>query len=106
MTVAPLRWLGNMSYYQVHSLVVRVGAVLRVPLLPTGMPGCLFWALMPATFGATLAASALLFVAVEKPIWLRPKAAALPPPSATASAAGPDAPDPARAQVVKTGSAA
>jgi len=74
MTWAPLRWLGNMSYsyYLVHGFVVRIAMVVLGRVLPSGMPDWVFWGFMPILYLATLAASALLFVLVEKPISLRP----------------------------------
>jgi exopolysaccharide production protein ExoZ len=74
MTVAPLRWLGNMSYsyYLIHGFVVRISMVILARALPIGMPDYLFWAFMPILYLATLMASSLLFVLVEKPLSLRP----------------------------------
>ena len=74
MTWGPLRWLGNMSYsyYLMHGFVVRIAAALLARALPTGMPDWLFWGCMPVLYAATLVASALLFVLVEKPVSLRP----------------------------------
>ena len=74
MTFAPLRWLGNMSYsyYLVHGFVVRIAMVLLAGVLPFGMPDWVFWGFMPVLYVATLLASSLLFVIVEKPISLRP----------------------------------
>ena len=79
MVWAPLRWLGNMSYsyYLVHGFVVRIAMVLLARLLPHGMEDWVFWALMPVLYAATLAASALLFILVEKPISLQPSATRL-----------------------------
>ena len=78
MTVTPLRWLGNMSYsyYLVHGFVVRAGMVVLARMLPHGMPEWLFWLFMPILFGVTLVASAVLFIAVEKPLSLRPQTVA------------------------------
>jgi peptidoglycan/LPS O-acetylase OafA/YrhL len=76
MTVAPLRWLGNMSYsyYLVHGFVVRIVMVALARVLPHGMPDWVFWGFMPVLYAATLLASALLFIAVEKPVSLQPGA--------------------------------
>ncbi len=76
MAWAPLRWLGNMSYsyYLVHGLVVRVAFVALGRVLPDGLPPWAFWALLAPLFAATLAAGAVLFIAVEKPVSLRPRA--------------------------------
>lgn len=77
MTLTPLRWLGNMSYsyYLLHGFVVRIAMVLLGRVLPEGMPGWLFWGLIPILFGLTVLASSLLFIFVEKPISLRPRPA-------------------------------
>jgi exopolysaccharide production protein ExoZ len=74
MTIAPLRWLGNMSYsyYLMHGIITRIIMVPLMRMLPLGMPDWLFWALLPVVYVATLVASSLLFVLVEKPISLRP----------------------------------
>ena len=76
MTWMPLRWLGNMSYsyYLLHGFVVRIAMVLLARVLPLGMPDWVFWALMPVLYVATLLASSLLFVMVEKPVSLQPAA--------------------------------
>ncbi len=75
MAWAPLRWLGNMSYsyYLVHGIVVRVAFVALGRVLPDGMPPWAFWALLAPLFAATLAAGAVLFIAVEKPVSLQPQ---------------------------------
>lgn len=77
MTLAPLRWLGNMSYsyYLIHGFVVRIAMVMLARWMPGGMADWIFWAIMPVLFAATLLASALLFMIVEKPVSLRPAAA-------------------------------
>jgi peptidoglycan/LPS O-acetylase OafA/YrhL len=74
MAWTPLRWLGNMSYsyYLAHGFVVRIAMVVIGKILHGAMPVVLFWALIPILYVATLAASALLFVLVEKPFSLRP----------------------------------
>lgn len=76
MTVAPLRWLGNMSYsyYLVHGFVVRIAMVMLARVLPFGMPDWAFWVLMPILYVATLLAASVLFLIVEKPISLQPAA--------------------------------
>jgi exopolysaccharide production protein ExoZ len=76
MTWAPLRWLGNMSYsyYLVHGFVVRIAMIMLAQVLPLGMPDAVFWGFMPVLYVATLLASSLLFVIVEKPISLQPAA--------------------------------
>ena len=80
MVWAPLRWLGNMSYsyYLVHGFVVRIAMLLLGRLLAHGMPEWLFWAYIPLVFAATLAGSAVLFIAVEKPLSLQPKVRPVP----------------------------
>ena len=73
----PLRWLGNMSYsyYLLHGLTLKVAfVVLAVILPPAGVDIAAFWLLLPVMFTATLAASAILFLAVERPLSLAPKA--------------------------------
>jgi exopolysaccharide production protein ExoZ len=76
MTWTPLRWIGNISYsyYLMHGFVVRLIMVGLAHVLPTGMPDWLFWLSMAIIYLATLVCSAMLFVAVEKPISLRPQA--------------------------------
>ena len=78
MTWTPVRWLGNMSYsyYVVHGFVVRIAMVSLGKLLPHGMPDWVFWTAMPSLFLVTLVASACLFLVVEKPVSLRPRARA------------------------------
>lgn len=75
MTWAPLRWLGNMSYsyYLIHGFVVRAAFVALGRLLPDGLSPVVFWLLLPPLFAATLAAGAVLFIAVEKPLSLKPR---------------------------------
>ena len=74
MIWAPLRWLGNMSYsyYLLHGFVVRVAMMVLGRLLPQGMPEWIFWAVMPVLYATTIAAAAVLFVSVERPVSLRP----------------------------------
>jgi peptidoglycan/LPS O-acetylase OafA/YrhL len=71
----PLRWLGNMSYsyYLAHRLALhglRLAAGRILP--PDGGSTVVFAILLPAALLLTLAASAALFVAVEKPLSLAP----------------------------------
>ena len=77
MSWAPLRWLGNMSYsyYLLHGFVVHAAALVLGAILPGGMADWIFWLFMPVAFAATLAASAILFVGVEKPFSLKPRRA-------------------------------
>jgi peptidoglycan/LPS O-acetylase OafA/YrhL len=63
------------SYYLVHGFVVRITMVMLARVLPLGMPDWMFWACMPVLYAATLLTSSVLFVAVEKPVSLRPAAA-------------------------------
>lgn len=75
MTWTPLRWLGNMSYsyYLLHGSVVSVGFAALVSIHPGTMPAWLFWTYLPILFAGTLAAAAVLFIAVEKPLSLTMK---------------------------------
>jgi len=71
----PLRWLGNMSYsyYLAHGLALnglRLAAGRILP--PDGGSTVVFAILLPAALLLTLAVSAALFVAVEKPLSLAP----------------------------------
>ncbi len=74
MTWAPLRWLGNMSYsyYLLHGFVVQAAMLILRRLLPDGMPDWAFWTALAPVFSLTLAASAVLFLVIEKPVSLRP----------------------------------
>jgi exopolysaccharide production protein ExoZ len=76
MTITPVRWLGNMSYsyYLLHGFVVRIAMVMIAHALPFGLADWMFWALMPVLYVATLLASSVLFIVVEKPVSLRPVA--------------------------------
>lgn len=81
-----LRWLGNMSYsfYLLHGIVV-VAAFRGIGWqIGLGWPGWTFWALLPALFAASVAASLVLFLAVERPFSLKPRRA---PGAATQPAA-------------------
>jgi exopolysaccharide production protein ExoZ len=71
---APLRWLGNMSYsyYLIHGLTLNgVVLVAHGAVAADGHAPALFWILMPPSFLATVVASTLLFVGLEKPFSLR-----------------------------------
>jgi len=75
-TWTPLRWLGNMSYsyYLLHGLALKAAFVVLAVLLPTGQHGmALFWGLMPGMFAVTLVPTAILFLAVERPLSLAQK---------------------------------
>ena len=71
------------SYYLVHGLVVRAAFAVLGRLVPDGLPAWAFWAALPPLFAVTLAAGAVLFVTVERPLSLRPLARA---PGAAAAA--------------------
>jgi peptidoglycan/LPS O-acetylase OafA/YrhL len=73
-SLAPLRWLGNMSYsyYLLHGTVVFFSAQILARTLGHGLSPTLFWILLPAAFIATWMPPALLFLLVEKPLSLRP----------------------------------
>ena len=53
-------------------------------LIGLGWSGWTFWALLPALFAASVAASLVLFLAVERPVSLKPRRA---PGAATQPAA-------------------
>ena len=81
----PLRWLGNMSYsyYLVHGLTLKVlftALALVVPAAPWSAPA--FALLFVVAFAATLPTSALLFLAVERPLSLARAHAVTPRPVA------------------------
>lgn len=82
----PLRWLGNMSYsyYLVHGLVLKACFVVLAPRLPGSLHGAaLFWGMLGPLFVLTLLGAGGLFLLVERPLSLSPKAAPTPPPSPT-----------------------
>jgi len=75
LSVAPLRWLGNMSYsyYLLHGLTLKAGFLVMKHVLPPASVGdgvLLFWLLMPVMFAATLLPSAVLFLTIERPFSL------------------------------------
>ncbi|MBK4734325.1 acyltransferase family protein [Noviherbaspirillum pedocola] len=79
-SVAGLRWLGNMSYsyYLVHGLALKAAFLILMTFFPPREQGIVFFAgLMIAMFLWTLVASALMFIAIERPLSLdsarRPK---------------------------------
>jgi exopolysaccharide production protein ExoZ len=81
-SVAPLRWLGNMSYsyYLMHALTLKAFGFLIARACPSWHPGAAaHWALLPVALAATLVTSAVLFCAVEKPFSLAPKQSAASP---------------------------
>jgi peptidoglycan/LPS O-acetylase OafA/YrhL len=67
-----IRWLGNMSYsfYLIHGIPLHafglIAARLQLTSLPVPVVWLVFMAGLPATFLATSAVSAALFLAVEK----------------------------------------
>jgi peptidoglycan/LPS O-acetylase OafA/YrhL len=74
----PLRWLGNMSYsyYLLHGLALKAAFVALGALVThdTGHDAVLFWGLLPIMFAVTLIPTAALFLAVERPLSLKPTA--------------------------------
>jgi exopolysaccharide production protein ExoZ len=71
----PLRWLGNMSYsyYLVHGLFLRAAFLaLAHVATPDGHGALFFFAMMTPVFAVSLAGSALLFLAIERPLSLSP----------------------------------
>lgn len=75
-SVAPLRWLGNMSYsyYLMHALALKGLALAIARLRPGWNPGATgHWLLLPLAFAVTLVSSAVLFAAVEKRFSLAPR---------------------------------
>jgi exopolysaccharide production protein ExoZ len=91
-SVAPLRWLGNMSYsyYLMHSLALKGLALAIARLRPGWSPGATgHWLFLPLAFAATLVSSAVLFAAVERRFSLAPRRSrsAARPPALTLDAA-------------------
>ena len=73
----PLRWLGNMSYsyYLVHGLALNaIFVLLRASDLRGERGAVFFWLLMPVMLALTFVPAALLFLAIERPLSLRPRA--------------------------------
>lgn len=72
----PLRWLGAMSYsfYLIHSLSLNAVFLLLAHAWPTQpMPVAWHLAVAAVSFGGSLLASAVLFLAVERPLSLAPR---------------------------------
>lgn len=97
-TLAPLRWLGNMSYsyYLIHGLALKALLLVLAKLYPAQADGsALFWLGLPIALMATLVPAAVLFIFVERPYSLtrRPSAAPAPAPIPTQGpvVAGPQA---------------
>lgn len=76
LNISPLRWLGNMSYsyYLMHGLTLK-GCFMFIALViePKNQFDTLFWFAMPLLFLATLIASFILFILIEKPFSLKNK---------------------------------
>ena len=73
----PMRWLGNMSYsyYLIHGLALKFVFLLFEKIYPAQQSNVmLFWWLLPLAFALTLIPSTLLFIWVEKPYSLVPRA--------------------------------
>jgi peptidoglycan/LPS O-acetylase OafA/YrhL len=70
----PIRWLGNMSYsyYLLHGLVLKM-AFMEIMRMhgPTGHQATLAVELLAPLYLLTIAASAVLFVVIERPLSLR-----------------------------------
>ncbi|MBX2853091.1 MAG: acyltransferase [Phycisphaeraceae bacterium] len=94
--LAPLRWLGNMSYsyYLIHGLTLKALFLVFARLTPAqAEASALFWILLPIAFVTTLVPSAVLFIGVEKPCSLvcRPGRKPSPTPVQGGLVAGPQA---------------
>lgn len=75
-SLAPLRWLGNMSYsyYLVHGLALKMLVVILLTTVPSVTHETAFVLLMlPLAFLLTLFPSAALFLLVEKTFSLKPR---------------------------------
>jgi exopolysaccharide production protein ExoZ len=73
----PLRWLGNMSYsyYLLHGLALKAGFLALGAILPAQIHGSvLFWGLLGPMFVLTLIPTTALFLLVERPFSLQPRA--------------------------------
>ena len=80
----PARWLGNMSYsyYLIHGLALKFGFLVFGKIWPAShVHGVLFWVLLAPMFALTLAVSAGLFLAIERPLSLQTKPKRPPVPS-------------------------
>lgn len=79
-SAAPLRWLGNMSYsyYLMHGLALKAAFALLAhavpPPAPAGASWLFFTGWLPPMFAWTLLPSAVLFLLVERPCSLAPRA--------------------------------
>jgi exopolysaccharide production protein ExoZ len=85
MSVAGIRWLGNMSYsyYLCHSLVVNGCGYALYSMGIHKLPTTAFWMLLPVIFAGTVLVSALLFLTIEKPYSLAAKPHLRPAPDRT-----------------------
>ena len=65
----------SFSYYLIHALVIHFFALVMQRLLPpdTYGPG-VYWLALPIVLSVTLMASTVLFLAIERPISLGPRA--------------------------------
>ena len=87
LVARPLRWLGNMSYsyYLLHGFLLNLlFYALRGPApLIQGLGAAAWWVLLLPAFVVTVAGSAVVFAAVERPFSILPggavRAPALPP---------------------------
>jgi peptidoglycan/LPS O-acetylase OafA/YrhL len=81
--VAPLRWLGNMSYsyYLIHGLALKAGVMLLMFQAPgLQMNAGVALIALPLVFGLTLLPAAALFLFIERPFSLSKRAAPTAPP--------------------------
>lgn len=82
-SVAPLRWLGNMtySYYLIHGLALKAVVMLlmlQAPGLQMNAPVAPI--ALPLVFGLTLLPTAALFLFIERPFSLSKRASPTAPP--------------------------
>lgn len=71
----PVRWLGNMSYsyYLIHGLALKACFMALAKVFPhTDQHAIVFWLILLPAFAATLAASTVLFLLIERPLSLAP----------------------------------
>jgi exopolysaccharide production protein ExoZ len=90
-SVAPLRWLGNMSYsyYLMHGLTLKAIGLLIARARPSWHPGpAMHWAFLPVALATTMVTSAVLFCEVEKRFSLAPKRTVVLPRASPPVAAG------------------
>lgn len=74
----PMRWLGNMSYsfYLLHGIATKVAIMVLAKLYPAAghQADWVFWAMLPVALLAAILASAVLYLAIERPYSLLPAA--------------------------------